>query len=171
MSKEKQVEEELDQDYDVLLDDESWGNSTVTIIATIILTMATISGVGYWFHLKSIDALSDSFETRLLKVETRLVNEIRIDNIGSLQIAELEEKLALRDAELEGLRAELVSAESGLLALREELADNEVALSDLSIESESEKMRYEGTIAELNGKVNSLEARVNVINSRIQITE
>ena len=186
MAKEKQIqEEELEQDYDVLLDDESWGNSTVTIIATIILTMATISGIGYWFHLRVIDGQTASLEKQILQVETRLITEIKTDNSGSSQIADLEKKVSSKVNELEGVQEELINKEAELTIAKEMLsekeeelivakADLETAKTDLAQQStlvESQKLIYEGTIVELNSKVVELESQVDVINSRIEITQ
>ncbi|MBL7058064.1 hypothetical protein ISS03_01885 [Patescibacteria group bacterium] len=162
-TKEKIPQEFNDQDYDVLLDDESWGNSAVTIIATIILTMATISGIGYWAHLGVIDKQAEQLENNFLQLEKRLTAEIRIDNSGSLQLSNLEQELATVEGQLQVANASLaiVNEENTKLT-----ADLEAKMAELELQKSS----FEEQMKVLNEKITNVEAQTSNLNSRIEVT-
>lgn len=145
----------IDEEYDILLDDESFGNNTVTIIATIILTMATISGVGYWFHLDKMDENTQYLEERIIGLESRLTSEIRDDNVGSREIGILQDKIKNTQEQVRELIAE-----------KEEL-QNKLTISEQELNVL--KSGEQGQVAELNTKISGYEQQIQNLN--LQITD
>ncbi|MCX6800128.1 MAG: hypothetical protein NT091_03210 [Candidatus Falkowbacteria bacterium] len=91
----------------ILADDGSYGNNMVSVIATIILTMVTVSGVAYFLHLKAIDKQTQALETIMISMESRIIAEVKKDHTGVGQIKESEDKLTAILDENSKLKADI----------------------------------------------------------------
>ncbi len=155
--------EKSEENCDVLLDDCSFGNSTVTIIAAIILTMATIGGVGYWFHIKAIDEHSQFFEEKINGLESRVLAEIRIENTGAREISILQDKLKESEKytkELESQKEELVKK---LDQKSQELKLKKSDESEKVTELNTQIVGYEEQISTLNKQISELQKKTKGI--------
>jgi len=107
MAKEKKESSYKDEDYDVILENESCASEIIRVIATIILTAVAVAGVGYVSHIYIVERNENGIRSEINRLESRIIAEIRT-NKGVVDVSELQE-LEAKLRESEKARVELES--------------------------------------------------------------
>ena len=77
MAKEKKESSYKDEDYDVILENESCASEIIRVIATIILTAVAVAGVGYVSHIYIVERNENGIRSEINRLESRIIAEIR----------------------------------------------------------------------------------------------
>lgn len=118
MAQEKKESSYKDEDYDVVLENESCVSETLRIIATIILTAVVVSGIGYIAHIYIVDKSENDLQSQINRLESRVIAEIRAARGGDESLGQVQE-LEVKLQEAENIRIEL---ENKIILLSQEQA-------------------------------------------------
>ena len=115
MAQENKKSSFKDEDYDVILENESCASEIVRVIATIVLTAAVVSGIGYVAHLNVVDRYENGLKSEINRLEGRIIAEIRAargEGIDGTKVQVLEAKLKQTEMEKQALENKITSLSS-----------------------------------------------------------
>ena len=113
MSEENIGSSQPNEDYDVILENESCASEVFRMVATILLTAVVVSGVGYVAHIYIVDKNENDLQAQINRLESRVIAEIRsargIGGKNDGKVQELETKLKQAEEEKKTLEEKIVS--------------------------------------------------------------